>query len=165
VFGYAQWLDSARGMTPSTAGALLVPMFAAGIGITIVTRDRLGVRTKLLVGAVFQSAGCGLLLATSASSPVWFIVLTSLVFGVPQGLVGLANQTALYRAVPDGAVAGTAGLLRTFMYVAALASAAVIAGAYGDVATTEGLHVLGIFALGASAAGLAGTVADRALRG
>ena len=67
--------------------------------------------------------------------------------GLPQGLNGLANQTALYQQADPARIGSSAGLLRTCVYVGALISAAANAHFFQYGATTSGLHEMAIFLL------------------
>jgi len=72
----------------------------------------------------------------------------SVVFGAQNGLNIVANQTAMYAQAPadsTSTAAGTAaGMLRTFMYLGAIASAGLISLSFGHAATDAGLHRLAV---------------------
>jgi sugar phosphate permease len=57
-----------------------------------------------------------------------------------------------------------AGLLRTFMYLGAMASSAAVAATFPNGALTGGLHQLATFMLGCAALLLVVTLVDRSLR-
>ena len=75
----------------------------------------------------------------------WPLLLVVAVAGaglVVQGLIGLANQNALYRQADPDRLGSSAGLLRTFMYLGAMLAAAANAAAFPDRAAHEhGYHV------------------------
>ena len=147
-FGFPQWLQDARGLGAAQTGLLLTLVFGVAIVVTAVTGRRRGVRAKLLVGAGAQAAVAGLLLTLGPGSDVRLLLGISLLAGLPLGLIGLANQNAVY-AQADAAPTGTsAGLLRTSSCVGAIASAAALGVAYPDRADTAGLHALAFLVLG-----------------
>jgi hypothetical protein len=96
LYGYTQWLEAGRGLSPSAAGLLLLPMFGVAIVAASVTGRHRPVRGKLVVGGAAQVVACAMLLLVHPASPIWLLVLGAVVVGVPQGLNSLANQNALY---------------------------------------------------------------------
>jgi MFS family permease len=163
VFGFTQWLESGRGLHPEQAGLMLVPMFLTGIAAATATGRRSEVRGKLLVGGVAQVAACATLLLLHSGTAIWLLVGESMLMGIPQGLLGLANQNALYYQADPARIGSSAGLLRTFMYLGAMSAAAANAGFYAGGADTAGMHDLAGFMLAVSAVFLLVTVFDRAL--
>ncbi|MFC5826998.1 MFS transporter [Nonomuraea insulae] len=164
LYGFTQWLQESRGLSAYQAGLLLLPMSGAAIVVTALTGRRAVVRGKLVVGALVQIAGCAALLTLGPSSPVWSLVVIAAVVGVPQGLIGLANQNALYAQADLDRMGSSAGLLRTFMYIGALLAAAANAAFYRHGATTSGLHGLSVLLLAVAVLLLLTTLADRSLR-
>lgn len=164
LYGYTQWLEAGRGLSASGAGLVLLPMFAGAIVVTTVSGRRPEVRGKLVVGSAALLVVCGLLLAVDASTAIVVLVLLALLAGVPQGLNGLANQNALYHQADEGRIAASAGLLRTFTYLGAIASSAATATFFDDGATTAGLHELTWFMVAVAAALVVLTLLDRSLR-
>ncbi|MGY5045263.1 MFS transporter [Streptomyces sp. 900105755] len=163
LYGYTQWLEQGRGLSASAAGLALLPLSAAALVTATVTGRREAVRAKLVIGSVLQIAGCAALLLVGAGSPVWLLLAVGALLGVPQGLLGLAAQTALYRQADPERIGSAAGLLRTFMYLGALGSSAATAAFYPHRADTGGLHGLALFMLAGSALLLAITLPDRSL--
>ena len=163
LYGYPQWLEQGRGLSPSTTGLLLLPIFAAGIGVAALTGRRPEIRGKLVVGAVAQVVLAGLLLTLGTDTPLWVLVGVALVAGVPQGLANLANQNAVYHQADPQRVASSAGLLRTFFYLGAIVAATVNGAVLTPVADTAGLHDLALVMLGAAGLFLLLTLVDRSL--
>ncbi|MFT4109416.1 MFS transporter [Propionicimonas sp.] len=159
LYGVTGWLQSGYGLTPVQAGLLLLPTFLAAVAVTALTGRREQVRGKLVVSAVCQLAAAGLLLVVDPSSPVWLLGLVAGLVGIPQGLANLANQNALYRQAVPERIASSAGLLRTFMYLGAIAAASV----NGLALTHGGLHELAAAMAVAAAGFLVLVVADRSL--
>ncbi|MFG2779680.1 MFS transporter [Streptomyces prunicolor] len=164
LYGFTQWLEEGRGLRASAAGLVLVPLSVTALGVSTLTGRREAVRAKLLVGSVVQIAGCAVLFLVGSGSPVWLLLAVGAVLGVPQGLLGLAGQNALYRQAEPARIASAAGLLRTFMYLGALAASAATAAFFPHRADTPGLHGLALFMGIGSALLLAITLPDRSLR-
>ncbi|TCK20830.1 MFS transporter [Pseudonocardia endophytica] len=163
LYGYTLWLQQTRGLSPTVAGLMLLPMSAVAIGVSAATGRRPELRGKLLAGSVALVAVCALLLTLDARSPIWLIVVIAALAGVPQGLNNLANQNALYAQADPERMGSSAGLLRTCMYLGAIVSSAVTAAAFPVSADTPGLHVLALVMGGCAVALLALVVVDRSL--
>ncbi|MEV6505410.1 MFS transporter [Streptomyces sp. NPDC051642] len=164
LYGYTQWLEEGRGLHASGAGLILLPLSATALGVSTLTGRREAIRVKLLVGSAIQIVGCAGLFLIDSDSPVWTLLAVGAVLGVPQGLLGLAGQNALYRQAEPARIASAAGLLRTFMYLGALAASAATAAFFPHRADTPGLHDLALFMAIGSALLLAITLPDRSLR-
>jgi MFS family permease len=163
VYGFTQWLEDGRGLSPTAAGLILLPVFATGVGFAVMFGRRPEVVWKLLLGSTAQLIAGILVLFMSDSSPIWFLILTMLILGIPQGLNNLAIQNALYFQAAPERIASSAGLLRTFMYLGAIVSSVIYGNVYGERATTAGLHDLGWVVVGIAAVFLLITVLDRSL--
>ncbi|HEX4250662.1 MAG TPA: MFS transporter [Pseudonocardia sp.] len=164
LYGYTQWLQEGRGLSPTVAGLVLIPMFAIGIVVAAATGRRTEVRGKLAVGAATQILACAGLLLLGPGSALWWLIGVGLVVGVPQGLVNLANQSAIYHQADPAHTGTTAGLYRMFFYLGAISAAAANGVFFSDRADTPGLHHLGLFIGGCAVLFLVLTVADRSLR-
>ncbi|MFE7123449.1 MFS transporter [Streptomyces sp. NPDC057617] len=163
IYGFTQWLEDGRGLSASAAGLVLLPTFAVGIVVSALTGRRAAVLGKLVVGAAVQLAACALLLVLGDHTAVWILVAVTALLGLPQGLISLANQNALYHQADPARMGASSGLLRTFMYLGAMVSSSATGAFFGRRATTEGLHGLAVFMLAAAAVLLVLTVADRSL--
>jgi sugar phosphate permease len=91
------------------------------------------------------------------------LVLISSVFGLQNGVNIVANQAAMYAQAPADATGAAAGLLRTFMYLGAIASASLISLCFGQRATDGGLHRLALLLTIAALGLLVATIADHGL--
>jgi sugar phosphate permease len=163
LYGFTQWLEDGRGLSASQTGLVTLPMFATGILVSAITGRRKELRGKLIVAAVGQVLACVLLLTLHSGSPIWMLVVVLLIAGIPQGLNSLALQNAVYRQANPDDVGASAGLLRTFGYLGAIASSAAQGGFYGHRANTSGMHHLAIFLVIAGVAFLLINVLDRSL--
>ena len=163
LYGITQWLEDGRGLSAGHAGLILLPMFLTGIAVSAMTGRREEIRAKLVVASAAQLVACLLLLTLHASAPIWLLVVTALVFGVPQGLNSLALQNAVYRQADPATMGASAGLLRTFGYLGAIASAAAQGAFFGQRASTTGMHHLAVFLVLAGVVYLLMNVFDRSL--
>lgn len=163
LYGFTQWLEDGRGLSPSGAGLILLPMFLTGIIVSATTGRRPEIRGKLLVGSATQIVACGLLLVLGGDSSIALLVAIGLIVGLPQGLNNLANQNALYHQADAARVGSSAGLLRTFTYLGAIIASAANGAFYGARASTSGLHHLALFMLVVAGLFLTLTLADRSL--
>jgi MFS family permease len=164
LYGFTQWLEEGHGLSPSQAGLVLLPMFVTAIVVSGTTGRHPELRGKLVVGAVAQVVGCGMLLLAGAGSSIWLLVAVTVVMGLPQGLNNLANQNAVYRQADAERMGSSAGLLRTSMYLGAVVASAANGAFLRAQADTGGLHALAWFAVGAAVLMLVITVPDRSLR-
>jgi predicted MFS family arabinose efflux permease len=163
LYGYTQWLEEGRGLTASMAGLMLLPTFGLGIVVSTLTGRREAVRAKLIVGGIIQVVACALLLVLGGGSAMWLLLAVPALLALPQGLISLANQNALYRQAQPERIGASAGLLRTFMYLGAMTASSATGLFFGQRASTPGLHHLALFALAASALMLGVTLLDRSL--
>ncbi|MBB2943028.1 MFS family permease [Actinoplanes lutulentus] len=127
LYGFTQWLQAGRGLSPSVAGLVLLPMSLVAIGGSALTGRSTRFRLVLLVGALTQIAACALLLPIGSSTAVWVLVLIAAACGLPQGINNLVNQNAVYHQADPARIGAAAGLLRTFTYLGALVAAAAFA--------------------------------------
>ncbi len=163
LYGFTQWLEDGRGLSASATGLLLLPTFGVGILVSTLTGRRPEIRGKLLVGSAVQIVMCVLMLLVHAEAAIPFLVVIALVTGVPQGLNNLAVQNALYYQADPQRMGASSGLLRTFMYLGAIAASSASGSFFGSRATTGGLHELAWFMLAAAVAFFALTLGDRSL--
>jgi sugar phosphate permease len=139
-------------------------MFLVGVIVTTVSGRRPEVWLKLVVGGSVLVAACAAVLFVEATSPIWVLVVLSLVLGIPQGLLSLANQNALYHQADPERIGASAGLLRTFTYLGALVASAANGAFFGTTVDTTGLHELAAFLVGCAVLLLTLTLVDRSLR-
>jgi MFS family permease len=163
LYGYTQWLEDGRGLSPSTAGLLQLPLFGTGILVSVITGRRNGFRGKLAVAGAGQLAVCVLLIFLGPTSPLGLLVLIALIFGIPQGLNSLALQNCVYHQSDPAHTGASAGLLRTFSYLGAILASTIQGAFYRHGAGTAGLHHLATFMLVTSVLLLVLTLADPAL--
>jgi MFS family permease len=163
IYGYTQWLEQGRGLSATTAGLVLLPMFLTAIVVSSITGRRKEIRAKLIVGGFSQIIACALLLFLHAGSALWLLLLIGLVIGIPQGLNNLANQNAVYYQADPDRIGSSAGLLRTSTYLGAIVASAANGVFLNHGADTGGLHGLALFILVIAALFFAISLADRSL--
>lgn len=164
LYGFTQWLEGGRGLSPALAGLVLLPTFGVGIVVAWVFGRRPEIRWKLIVGALGQVVMAVLLLFVGPEAALWALLLIAVVVGVPQGIVNLAIHNTLYHQADPTRMGATSGLLRTFMYLGAMLAYAATGAFFHTTANTAGLHELAWFMLGAAVVFLVITLLDRSLR-
>jgi MFS family permease len=163
LYGLTQWLEAGRGLSALDAGLLLLPMSAlGGIVARPISRRNL-LRWPLVVAAIASVAGSAVVLLLTTTTPLAWIVVATLLFGVVSGAGASANQTALYREVPAEQMGTASGLFRTFGYIGSIASSALIAVTFHTSVSDHGLHIIAIIMVVVSVLGLFLAVGDRRL--
>ncbi|WP_419796048.1 MFS transporter [Streptomyces mexicanus] len=164
MYGYAQWLEDAHGLSSFTAGLVMLPMSAAAAVCSLLGARTKGIRAPLTVAAVLLAAGSGLLLLTGHHASTAVLLSAAVLFGLPQGLTSTGNQAAVYAQAPAGGMGAAAGLQRTAQYLGAITAASLIGLFYGPRATDGGLHDMAAVTGLLSVVLVLLTVGDRALR-
>jgi predicted MFS family arabinose efflux permease len=116
-----------------------------------------------VAGAAVLASGSASLLLLTGHSPLWLLLAVSVFFGIQNGLNIVTNQTAMYAQAPADSTGTAAGILRTFMYLGAIASASLISLSFGHAATDAGLHRLAVMLTAAAVVLFAAILADRKL--
>jgi MFS family permease len=165
LYGVTQWLQAGRGLSALAAGLVLLPMTAVSGVIARPVAQRTLLRVPLIAAAVSCLAGSAGVLLLTGSTPVGWIIVVTLVFGITLGTGASANQTALYTQVPGAQIGTASGLFRTFGYIGSIASSAIIAITFRTHVSDHGLHAIAVIMIAVSAVALVMTVADRHLMG
>lgn len=163
IYGFTQWLEDGRRLSPTVAGVVLLPLFVLGIIAAAVVGRRKEIRGKLVVAAVALLIACVLIMMMPSDAPLWLLLLITAVAGVNNGLTSLANQNAVYYQAEPERIAASAGLLRTFSYLGSMAASAGQGALLKPTATTTAMHQLSIFMLIFAGLFLIMSVADRSL--
>ena len=144
LYGYTQWLEAGRGLSASADRAHPAP----DVPRRRDRHDRLRAATRGLAEARRREARCSSPPARRCCSlgrdqpDLGPRRCCPLVLGVPQGLLSLANQNALYHQADPERIGASAGLLRTFTYLGALVASAANGAFFGTTVDTTGLHEL-----------------------
>jgi len=163
IYGFTQWLEDGRGLSPTVAGVVLLPLFVLGIIAAAVVGRRKEIRGKLVVAAIALLIACVLIMVMPSDAPIWLLLLITAVAGVNNGLTSLANQNAVYYQAEPERIAASAGLLRTFSYLGSMAASAGQGALLKPTASTPAVHELAIFMLIFAGLFLIMSVADRSL--
>jgi predicted MFS family arabinose efflux permease len=163
LYGLTQWLEAGRGISPREAGLLLLPMSVLSAVVARPISQRNLVRLPLLAAAASCLVASAAVLSLTAGSPIVWIVVVTLIFGITTGAAATGNQTALYEQVAANQIGTASGLFRTFGYMGSIASSAVIAIAFHTRVDDQNLHAIALVMVAVSVAGLALVVGDRAI--
>ncbi|MFJ3800048.1 MFS transporter [Streptomyces sp. NPDC090088] len=166
-YGLPQWLEESRGLGPTDAGLVVLPIAVFGVFSTVLAtrmQRRLGIRAPFLVGTAALLVGGLLLTLPTADTPVPLLLVVCAVLGLPNGFNNMSNQNAVYAAAPADRVGAASGLYRTSQYVGANLAAAVLALLVGTHTDDVGLHQLGLVVALISAVLLVTAVPMRCLR-
>ena len=162
-YGFAQWVEGAGGYSPAQAGIATVPLsLLAGISSMVGARTR-GLRGPFLFAFACSIGGAIALLCIHSTSPLWMMAAAVAAFGIPQGLVSVTTQAAVYVQAPAEQLGAASGLQRTFTYIRAMAATVVIGICYGHQPTDQSLHTLAFGVAGMSGLLLLATLFDRTL--
>jgi predicted MFS family arabinose efflux permease len=163
LYGVTQWLQAGRDLTALDAGLILLPLTAiSGVIARPVSQKNL-LRVPLVAAAVSCLAGSAGVLLITGSTPIGWVIVVTLVFGVTLGTGASANQTALYAQVPAEQIGTASGLFRTFGYIGSIASSAIIAITFHSGVSDHALHTIAIIMVAVSVVALLFTVTDRHL--
>lgn len=163
LYGVTQWLEAGRGVSALDAGLTLLPMSALGGLVARPVSRRNLLRAPLVIAAVTCLAGSAGVLLLQMSTPVVWIVIITLVFGVTLGAGVSANQTALYTQIPADQIGTASGMFRTWGYIGSIASAAIISISFHSSVSDHGLHAIALTMVIVSVLVLLFTVGDRHL--
>lgn len=168
-FGIPQWLQQVRGMTPTQAGLLMLPLASVGVVATLggtVLFRRFGARVTLLVaGLTLLGGGIGVTFFERTAAPVWVLVLVAGILGVPNGLYNIANQNLVNAASSAESVGIAIGMYRTMMFVGANLAVAILALITGGRFDDAGMTRTGYVIIGVTVVMLLGALVAPHLRG
>jgi MFS family permease len=163
LYGITQWLQAGRGTSAAQAGLLLLPMSALSALIARPVSRRNLVRAPLIVAAVSCLAASAGVLALTTATPVAWVVVITLAFGITLGTTISANQTALYTQATASQIGTASGLFRTFGFLGSIASSALLSIAYRTRVDDHSLHVTALTMVIASVGGLVLVLTDRSV--
>ena len=142
LYGTSQWMEQSAKLSALQVGLILIPFSAVGIILARVVSGRGWIRGPLTITGISLIATAGIALILTHRSPIWLLVVMTLLFGITNGLASFANQATLYRQAPAAEIAVASGLYRTSNYVGAIFSSSLIGITFGRAATDAGLHTL-----------------------
>ncbi|MCG7206622.1 MFS transporter [Streptomyces arenae] len=130
-YGFPQWLQDSRGLSPAAAGLVVFPVAALGFvstGVGARLQTRYGVLVPLLIGnSALAAVGLLLWTAVGTGTPVWALLVVAALLGLPNGFNSIGNQSAMLAAAEADRIGIASGLYRTCQYVAAALAAVLLA--------------------------------------
>lgn len=164
TYSISQWLQSSVGVSAGVAGLMQLPASLVAAAATLAVARTPRVRLPLLVTSGASALGGLLVAALSHAAPLWTIVATMAVFGIPQGLGSVSNQAVLYRQAPASQMGVASGLSRTALQSGAIAASSVIGVVFGARPSDAGMDRIGFVIAAIAAATWAITAWDPSLR-
>jgi EmrB/QacA subfamily drug resistance transporter len=117
LFLVIMYLQGARGLRPIDASLLLVPGYVLGglIGPWIgKLTDTMGPVLPATAGLAVQAVAFVVYAQLSLSSPLWLVIVPSVISGLGAGAFFPANTSAVMKAAPRRVFGVASGMLRTF---------------------------------------------------
>jgi MFS family permease len=146
-FGLPLWFEQVRNFSPGLSGLIMLPFAGMGVIATFIAVPlihRSGVRTALVTGASALAVGTLFLLLLNEGTPIFLLVLITVILGIPNGFQSLGLQNAMYEAAPPSEIGSAAGQFQTFRYVGSILSTSLLGLIFGGTITTDGLHLIGL---------------------
>ncbi|MDG6920295.1 MAG: MFS transporter [Nitrososphaerota archaeon] len=128
LFLVIMYLQGPRGLTPWDASLYLIPGYILGGSMAPFAgrlSDRLGAREVASVGLVLQALGILAYTTLALGTPLFIVVLASVLNGAGTSAFFPANNSAVMASAPRRSYGMTSGLLRTFSNVGMVSSFAV----------------------------------------
>ncbi|HMD95561.1 MAG TPA: MFS transporter [Trebonia sp.] len=128
LFLVLMYLQGPRGLSPIHASLLLVPGFVAGAAVGPPAgrlADRNGPVVPATVGLALQVVALLAYAQLTLTTPLWLIVVISLVNGIGTSFFFPANSSAVMKAAPPDMFGIASGILRTFANIGMVFSFAV----------------------------------------
>ena len=128
LFLVLMYLQGPRGLSPIHASLLLVPGYVVSGGVGLYAgrlADRHGPVVPATVGLGLQAVALIGYAQLTLSTPLWVIVVISLVNGIGTSLFFPANSSAIMKAAPPDMFGIASGMLRTFANIGMVFSFAV----------------------------------------
>ena len=120
LFLVIMYLQGARQLSPIHASLLLIPGYLVGATVGPLAgrlTDRIGPVLPATAGLATQAVALLIYANLALSSPLWVVVLASIVNGIGASSFFPANSSAVMKASPASAFGISSGMLRTFANV------------------------------------------------
>lgn len=167
-YGFPQWLQDSRGLSPVAAGLVVFPVAALGFvstGVGAGLQTRHGVLVPLLIGnSALAAVGLLLWAAVDTGTAVWALLLVAALLGLPNGFNSIGNQSAMLAAAEADRVGVASGLYRTCQYVAAALAAVLLELLTSHAGASGVVRPLGLAVLACGAVLVLTAVSSRTLR-
>ena len=128
LFLVLMYLQGPRGLSPIHASLLLVPGYVVSGGVGLYAgrlADRRGPVLPATLGLGIQAIALICYAQLTISTPLWVIVVISLVNGIGTSMFFPANSSAVMKAAPPDMFGIASGMLRTFANIGMVFSFAV----------------------------------------
>ncbi len=128
LFLVIMYLQGVRSLSPLNASLLLVPGYVLGAAVSPVAgraSDKLGARYIASMGLSLQAVGIFVYSLLSVSSPLYLVVVGSVINGLGASAFFPANNSAVMANAPRQSYGIASGLLRTFANVGMVTSFAL----------------------------------------
>ena len=128
LFLVIMYLQGPRGLSPWNASLLLIPGYVLGGAVAPFAgrlSDKLGARVVASLGLLVQATGMLTYSTLSLGSPLYLVILASVMTGSGSSCFFPANNSAVMASAPRGAYGIASGLLRTFANIGMVSSFAV----------------------------------------
>jgi MFS family permease len=126
LYGLPQWLEGVLRLSPSRTGLILLPMsLSAAVSSLWISRKGSPLVTKWLA-VISAAVGSLSLFALHAGSSLLVVIGVSILVGLITGFNPIANQASLNETVSPDLSGFAFGLYRTFVYLGAVGSGALI---------------------------------------
>lgn len=149
LYGLPQWMEQSKGLSPADVGLIMLPLSLTATGLSLLFSKSKKSILLLLYGTICVIGVAFGLLSFSKTSSIGQIVFVTIIMGAGTGLLSIANQFTLYKEAPASAVGVSFGLYRTVGYIGAILAGSSLKHQFSKSANDQGMHVLGIYALGA----------------
>lgn len=150
-YGLPMWMEASRGYTSDRAGLMMLPGALVGLVTTPLAAwliNRIGARRVVAIGMVLMVASSAQLWLLRDTSSVQLVLVTSLMYGLPNSFNNMGLQTLLYLAAPATHTGVAAGMYQSCRYLGAVVSSILIAVIAGTRLTTSGLHHVAVVMVG-----------------
>jgi EmrB/QacA subfamily drug resistance transporter len=128
LFLVIMYLQGPRGLSPIHASLLLVPGYVMGSVVGPYAgrlADRRGPVLPATAGLAIQVVGLAIYAQLTMTTPLWVVVVASVVNGIGASFFFPANSSAVMKAAPPEAFGISSGMLRTFANIGMVFSFAV----------------------------------------
>lgn len=116
LFLVIMYLQGVRGLTPFNASVLLIPGYLLGCVVGPIAgrlSDRHGARSIASIGLGLQALGILIYATLTIDSPLWTVILASVINGAGTSFFFPANNSAVMANAPPRSYGVASGLLRT----------------------------------------------------
>ena len=125
VFIVIMYLQGIRGFTPLYSSLILVPGYVVASLLAPLMgslSDRFGQRLFATLGILLMGLGITVYLTLHADSPIYYVILGSVISGIGGSMFWPSNNSAVMRYSPRNIYGSTSGLMRTLSNIGTVMS-------------------------------------------